>query len=187
MAQLMVGQPPVFLRDLGFLSGPSGTPLAWVLAIAVAIGFSAFAVRNIPLVRRHWRRLTVLKIVVIPIALAAAVVEEAVFRRMLMDSVLAAGGGQMLQLLATGLVFGLAHGVWGIVTGRVVAGIGATVATGMVGIALGAVYLIGNRSLAPVIVSHFMIDAVIQPGIMFAAFSGKMPRPQSGWWRLTSR
>ena len=186
-SQLLVGRPPNFLRNLGFFSGPSGTPLAWALAIAAAVAYSAFTIRNIPLVRQYWRSLSFLKLFVIPIAAAAAIVEEALFRRVIMGWVLDAGGGAIVQVLATGMIFGLAHGIWGIATGRIIAGLGATIATGAVGVVLGIVYVVGERSLAPVIVSHFIIDAVIQPGIMFAAFSGQMPRPVAGWWRLTSR
>ena len=61
-------------------------------------------------------------------------------------------------------------------------GLGAVVATGILGTALGIVYIAGERSLAPVSVSHFLITAVIQPGILLAAFSGQMPRPRAAWW-----
>ena len=105
-------------------------------------------------------------------ALVAAIVEEAGFRRLVMDLVLTAGGGSIVQVIASGLLFGVVHGIWGIVTGKFIAGVGTTIATGIVGISLAIIYVIGSRSLAPVIVSHFIIDAVIQPGIMFAAFSG---------------
>lgn len=184
---VLLGQPPGFVRNLGFVSEPHGTVLAWVLALAVALLYSSFAIRNIPLVRENWHALTAAKLLGVAAAVGAAVVEEAFFRRVVMDRVFGAGGGSVMQILASALIFGLAHGIWGIVTGNLVAGIGATIATGTVGAALAMVYLVGGRSLAPVITSHFIIDAVIQPGIMFAAFSGQMPRPEKGWWRLTSR
>ena len=53
------------------------------------------------------------------------------------------------------------------------------IATGTLGAALGVVYVVGDRSLAPVIISHFIVTATIQPGIMFAAFSGQMQRTGS--------
>ncbi len=173
VAQLLLGRPPGFLRDLGFLSGPSGTLLAWVLGIVVAVAYCAYALRN-PLVVRYWRKPSPLKLFAAMIAIAAAIVEEAFFRRMIMDGVMAAGGGPFLQILASALIFGLAHGVWGIVTGRIAVGIGVMIATGTLGAALAVVYLVGGRSLAPPIASHFLITATIQPGIMFAAFSGQM-------------
>lgn len=180
IAHVLLGRPPGFLRDLGFLSGPAGTPLAWILALAVAFAYATYTVRNNPLVREHWRALSAAKLLGVTAAVGAAVVEEAFFRRVIMDAVLSAGGGSLVQVVVSGLVFGLAHGVYGIVTGRLAVGLGVMIATGTVGIALGAVYVIGERSLAPVIVSHFIITATIQPGIMYAAFSGQMGRPKKG-------
>ena len=172
-----------FLQNLGFMSGPGGTPIAWVLGHAVAFGYSAFAILNIPMVREHCCALSAAKVLSLAAAFAAAIVEEAFFRRLVMDTLSAAGISTAGQIFGSGLLFGLAHGVWGIVTGRFVPGCGAVIATGILGTALGVVYVAGERSLAPVIVSHFLITATIQPGILFAAFSGQMPRPRAGWWR----
>ena len=173
VARLLLGQRPGFLRDLGFFSGPSGALFAWVLGIVVALAYCAYALRS-PLVAYYWRRVSPLKLFAIVIAIAAAIVEEAFFRRIIMDGVMGAGGGPLLQVLASALIFGIAHGIWGIVTGHVFVGIGVMVATGTLGAALAVVYLVGERSLAPPIVSHFLITATIQPGIMFAACSGRM-------------
>ena len=79
-----------------------------------------------------------------------------------------------MQVFASGFVFGMAHASWALVTGRVVIGVGAMIATGTLGTALALVYVLADRSLAPVIVAHFVVTATIQPGIMFAAFSGQM-------------
>lgn len=53
----------------------------------------------------------------------------------------------------------------------------AAVATGIIGVALAVVYILGGRSLAPCIAAHFLIDAVIQPGLLLSAVSGKWDRP----------
>lgn len=174
MAEMLMGRPPGFLRNLGFLSGPSGTPLAWVLGFVVAVVYAGFAVRNIPLVGQHWRAVSSFKLLGIVVAVAAATVEEAFFRRLLMDSLLREGWPALGQALASGVVFGAAHGIWGVVTGRFMVGVRTMIATGIVGLGWAVVYLIGERSLAPVIVSHFIVTATIQPGIMIAAFSGQM-------------
>ena len=176
---MLVGVPPRFLVDLGFASGPPGTLLAWFLGLVVAVFYSSYAVRNIPLVREHWRAVSLFKLLGILIAVAAALVEEAFFRRFLMDALMRAGWPAVVQVLASGLIFGLAHGFWGIMTRRVSVGVGTMIATGTLGAALGVVYVVGDRSLAPVIVSHFIVTATIQPGIMFAAFSGQMQRTGS--------
>ncbi len=178
VALMLIGVPPRFLRDLGFASGPPGTLLAWSLGLVVGVFYAAYAVRNIPLVREHWRAVSLFKLLGILLAVAAALVEEAFFRRFLMDALMRAGWPAVVQVVASGLVFGLAHGIWGIMTGRVSVGIGTMIATGTLGTALGVVYVVGDRSLAPVIIAHFIVTATIQPGIMFAAFSGQMGRQQ---------
>ena len=138
--------------------------------------YSAYAIRNIPLVRQHWRTISFVKLLGVLAAVAAAVVEEAFFRRLLMNALLRAGWPTTAQVFASGFVFGIAHASWALVTGRVAVGVGAMVATGALGTLLGLVYIVGNRSLAPVIVAHFLVTATIQPGIMFAAFSGQTRR-----------
>ncbi len=174
VALMLMGVPPRFLRGLGFASGPPGTLLAWSLGLVVAVFYAAYAVRNIPLVREHWRAVSLFKLLGVLVAVSAALVEEAFFRRLLMDALMRAGWPAVVQVVASGLIFGLAHGIWGIMTGRVSVGVGTMIATGTLGTALGLVYVVGDRSLAPVIVAHFIVTATIQPGIMFAAFSGQM-------------
>ena len=174
VADKLLGSPPGFLRNLGFVSGPQGTVLAWCLGLVVAAVYAAYAVRNIPLVREHWRAVSAFKLLGILVAVSAAVVEEAFFRRIIMDELMGAGWPAVVQVVASGLIFGLAHLIWGIMTRRVSVGVGTMVATGTLGTALGIVYVVGDRSLAPVIVSHFIVTATIQPGITFAAFGGQM-------------
>ena len=174
VAEKLLGSPPRFLRNLGFVSGPQGTALAWWLGLAVAAVYATYAVRNIPLVGEHWRAVSPFKLLGIVAAVSAAVVEEAFFRRVIMDELMAAGWQTVIQVVASGAIFGLAHGIWGIMTRHVSVGIGTMVATGTLGAALGIVYVVGDRSLAPVIVAHFIVTATIQPGITFAAFSGQM-------------
>jgi membrane protease YdiL (CAAX protease family) len=182
---LLAGRPPGFLRDLGFVSGPGGTALAWGLAVVVAVVYATLTVQAIPLVARYWCTLSPAKGLAIVAAFAAAIVEEAFFRRLLMDWLRTLGMPAVGQILLSGLMFGLAHGIWGIASGQPAMGIRVMMATGMLGTALAVVYVVGGRSLAPPIVAHFVITATIQPGITFAAFSGGMARPEHGWWRLT--
>lgn len=124
--------------------------------------------------REHWRAVSAFKVLGILVAVSAAVVEEAFFRRVIMDELLGADWPTVVQVVASGLTFGLAHGIWGIMTRRISVGVGTMVATGTLGTALRIVYVVGDRSLAPVIVSHFIVTATIQPGIAFAAFTGQI-------------
>ncbi len=165
-----------FLHPLGFESGLTGTPASWVLALLIAATCIAFTIKNFPLVAQTWREISFLKALSLWAAVGAAVVEEAFFRRIVMDSVMQAGGSVLFQVMASALIFGVAHALWGLIKGSVHVALTATVATSVIGAALALVYVVGDRSLAPCIAAHFLIDAVIQPGLVLSAVSGNWGR-----------
>jgi len=108
------------------------------------------------------------------VAVAAGILEEAVFRKTIMDAAMHHGLDAPAQVALSALAFGLAHGVWGLFGRSVRAAIGATVATALLGAALAVVYLIAGRSLAPCIAAHFAINLAIEPGLVLAATRGEM-------------
>jgi membrane protease YdiL (CAAX protease family) len=148
-------------------------PLAWTLALLVSAFYASFAIRNVPPVARTWAKPTWLKLVVFPAAVAAATVEEAFFRRSVMDAVWHMEGGGMLQVAASSVAFGIPHSVFGLMKGNLAAAVRASVATGLLGALLAVVYLVGRRSLAPCIVAHFLITFVLEPGLLLAAVTGE--------------
>ena len=154
----LVTKPQAFLSHLGFAPGQIGVPLAWLLAAMVTI-YYVWGVSRIPAVREHMFRLSPLKLLAVVTAVMAAVVEEVIFRKWVMDFLDKQGLGAVLQVLASGLAFGLAHAIWIIPTRSVDAVLHAIVATGIVGVALGITYLEADRSLAPCIVAHFFMTA----------------------------
>jgi uncharacterized protein len=168
-----------FLRDLGFLSGPRGTPLAWFVAFLVAAAYIAFAVRGIPSVARTWRQVSWLKGLMFVAAVAAATVEEAFFRRVVMDRIRQSDGGVVLQILASAVMFGTAHAIWGLIKRDLLVAARTVLATGIMGGLLAVVYVAGERSLAPCIVAHFLITFALEPGLLLAAVTGEWrPAPQ---------
>ncbi len=162
-----------FLHPLGFESGITGTLTAWLLAFLIATGCIAFTVKNFPQVRATWREISVLKGISLWAAIGAAVVEEAFFRRIIMDGAMRVGGNVPFQIMASALIFGAAHALWGLIKGSLHVALTAAVATGVIGAGLAMVYVIGDRSLAPCIAAHFLIDAVIQPGLLLSAIRGE--------------
>lgn len=174
IARRLVGSRSTFLRNLGFASEPRATTGVWMLAIAVAGGYIAFTMRGVPLVAQQWYALSWLKLLSLALAITAGIVEEAFFRRMLMDALARAGRGVVIQIVVSALAFGIAHGLWGFFSGSFSIGFGAASATGVLGAALASIYVLGGRSLAPCIVAHALIDAVIEPGLLLAAVTGKM-------------
>ena len=85
LSRKLLGTDVVFLRDLG---SPPGTWLAWLLALGGAAIYSVYAIRNGPPVMQTWWRPDLLKLLAIIVSIAAAIVEEAFFRRFIMDRVL---------------------------------------------------------------------------------------------------
>lgn len=162
-----------FLAYLGLSAGKSGTLWGWLLALVVTVLFVALSLR-LPSVRANLFRPTWLKALGLAVAISAGILEELVFRKLLMNYLLAAGVGSLLQIAFSGLAFGAAHGIWGLMGRSVRAALGATAATGLLGAALAFVFIVAGRSLAPCIAAHFLINALIEPGLVLAVTRGEM-------------
>jgi hypothetical protein len=162
-----------FLRYLGFAPGLTGNPAGWIAAAVATVVFVTFALR-LPSVRENLFRPSLLKLLAIALAIASGILEEVMFRRCTMNWLMAQGHGAIVQVLGAGLLFGAIHGVWGLMGKSFRAAIGATIATGFLGMMLGIVFLFAGRSLAPCIVAHFVINLLIEPGLVLAATRGEM-------------
>ena len=162
-----------FIRYLGFAPGLMGNLTGWIAAVFTTGIFVTFALR-LPSVRANLLRPSLLKIIAIALAVASGVLEEVMFRRWTMNWLMAQGYGVIVQLLGAGVFFGAVHGIWGLMGKSFRAAIGATAATGFLGIMLGVVFLLAGRSVAPCIVSHFVINLLVEPGLVLAATRGEM-------------
>jgi uncharacterized protein len=167
-----------FLAYLGFAAGRYGAGLGWSLALAVTAIFVVYCAR-FPSVRANLVSPSWLKLLALPMALAAGVLEETVFRGTLMNLLQHQGAGVATQVLVSGLAFGTAHGIWGLFGKSPLAVLGATVGTGVLGTALAIVYLAAGRSLLPCVAAHTLIDAFIEPGMVLAACRGELVRPRA--------
>jgi membrane protease YdiL (CAAX protease family) len=175
VAITLISDPRAFIANLGFAPGLSGSGPAWALACVIAVLY-VWSARSIGDVREHMFRPSGLKAVAVVTALVAGIVEEVIFRRWVMDYLDRAGHGVVVQVVASGLTFGLVHLLWGI--RNLAAGVNAAVSTSLLGFGLAVVYIVGDRSLAPCIVAHFVISALIEPGLVLAAVGDKL-----GYWR----
>ncbi|HZR25978.1 MAG TPA: CPBP family intramembrane glutamic endopeptidase [Vicinamibacterales bacterium] len=164
-----------FARFLGFRD-VHATMAGWTAAIITFLAFTGYALTQFRSVRENALAWSFLKVLGIVVAVTAALCEEGLFRKALMDRLATDQYGVALQIAASAFVFGALHGVWGLFRGSIVAAIGATVATGVLGLALAIVYVISHRVLAPCVVAHFLINLVVEPGLMLAAVRGEMSR-----------
>jgi membrane protease YdiL (CAAX protease family) len=162
-----------FIRYLGFAPGLTGNLAGWVGALFATTIFVALGLR-LPSVRENLFRPSFLKLLAIALAISAGILEEVMFRRWTMNWLMARGYGPLIQVLGAGLLFGAIHGIWGVMGGSFRAAVGATVATGFLGLMLAMVYLLAGRSLAPCISAHFLINLLVEPGLVLAATRGEM-------------
>ncbi len=164
--------PRGFFRFSGMLPIRGGL-FGWMLAILVAMLF-LYASARFPSVRANFLRLSYLKMLGIAVAVCSGFCEEIIFRKIWMDYLQRRGLAVVLQVLLSAVAFGLAHAVWAFFRGRLSAGFGAAIATGLLGLALAIVYVVSGRVVAPCIVSHLLINLFAEPGLVLAAVSGEM-------------
>jgi membrane protease YdiL (CAAX protease family) len=164
---------------------PWAGALAWGLSILTAALYTAYAVRRSPLIGAFafspakWSPYLGLRFVALAESFVTGVFEEIFFRRFVMDWALQQGAGAGAQIALSGIVFGLAHGFWGFFTGNFRAGVGASLATGVMGAALGVVYIVGARSLLPCMAAHIAINLCLEPWLILAAATGSWGRVRS--------
>jgi membrane protease YdiL (CAAX protease family) len=125
-------------------------------------------------VRDNLFRPSFLKLLAIALAIGSGILEEVMFRRWTMNWLMEQGQGVVVQVLGAGLLFGVVHGIWGLMGKSFRAALGATLATGFLGLMLGIVFLLAGRSLAPCVAAHFLINLLIEPGLVLAATRGEM-------------
>lgn len=163
-----------FVGYLGFAEGRAGTLSSWSLALLVVIAYSASA-SQISDVKRYMFKFDRLKWVAITAAVCAGIVEEVIFRKWVMDYLADREFSIVVQILASSVTFGLMHLIWGL--RNIKAGVNAALSTAILGLALAVVYWLGDRSLAPCIVAHFLITALIEPGLLISAQNDRL-----GYW-----
>ena len=162
-----------FLHYAGFDQVSGQGLLGWISALLVVIGFVHFS-KRLPSVRDNLFRPSWLKVLAVLVAVASGFCEEMIFRKWLMDLLQHKGYGSVLQVAASALAFGFAHAVWGLMRGSLRAALGAMIATGGLGLALALVYLASHRIVLPCIIAHFLINLLIEPGLVLAAVRGEM-------------
>jgi membrane protease YdiL (CAAX protease family) len=169
----LVAKPRAFIANLGFGPNQTDAPLAWILA-ALVVTYYVWGAAQIPSVREHMFRPTPLKLLAVLAGVMAASAEEVIFRKWIMDYLDKHTWGMALQVIASGVAFGLAHAMWGLFGRNFSAALQAMVATGLLGAALGVVYLAADRNLAPCVIAHFVITALIEPGLMVGGLRGEL-------------
>ncbi len=174
LAMSLFWHPIPLFQDLGFERGSMAPPLAWILATITAIAYGLYTMKAIPFVANMQREISLFKLLGILSVVIGGIVEEVFFRRWLMDMLMARSVGLILQVIISGVAFGLVHASWTLLAKRnFKATLPAILATSILGIFLAIIYLAGGRNLGPCIFTHVLINIVIEPWLMLSAVSGK--------------
>jgi len=163
---------PVF-QNLGF-SRDTAAPLSfWILSLILSISYIFYTFRKIPFILKMQREISVLKFIGILSAFASGLLEEVIFRRWLMDFTMSFGYGVVIQIIVSGVLFGLAHSMWFFFKGEVRFALQAILSTAALGFGLAFIYVMSGRNIGPCIVAHVLINLVIEPWLMLSSISGE--------------
>jgi len=178
LAMSLFWHPIPLFQNLGFERESIAPPFAWILATITAISYVLYTMKVIPMVLVKQKEISWFKLLGILSALAA-IVEEVFFRRWTMDMLMSRGVTPILQVIISGIFFGLAHYSWILARGDFKFAIPAILSTSVLGTLLAIIYLVGGRNLGPCIFAHAMINLIIEPWLMLSSVSGK--------WRRSSK
>jgi membrane protease YdiL (CAAX protease family) len=174
LAMSLFWHPIPMFQNLGFERETIAPPLAWILATITAIAYVLYTMKAIPLVLAKQKEISWFKLLGILSVVVGGIVEEVFFRRWTMDMFMKGGFNPILQVIISGVAFGLAHYSWTFLTKRnLKATLPAILSTSILGIFLAIIYLAGGRNLGPCIFAHVLINIVIEPWLMLSAVSGK--------------
>src|SRR5690625_6633432 len=108
-----LGNPQEFIEHrLGINSDAFNNPTVWIFTFIIAIGYIIYTAKAIPFIREHLFTFSWLKLIGIWAALIFSILEEILFRQILMDWLMSLDYSITVQVLASAIIFGLAHGVW---------------------------------------------------------------------------
>ncbi len=180
LAMILVGYPIPMFQNLGFERNSIASPIAWILAAIVGIVYVFYTMKAIPFVANMQREISLFKLLGILSAVVGGIVEEVFFRRWIMDILMSGGFNPILQVVISGIAFGLAHVSWTLLAKRdFKVMLPAIISTSILGIFLAILYLAGGRNLGPCIIAHVLINIVIEPWLMLSAVSGRWRTSQA--------
>ncbi len=153
------------------LGAPSISPLAWGAAVAIALAYAGASMTSLPAIREKLFTLNGLKLLGVVFALITGTFEEWFFRKWLMDLGAGYGFSVVWQILGSGIIFGVAHAIWGLFGGNLRAFFTSMAFTTVMGLALAWLYVFAGRQVAPAVWSHILINLIIEPWLLLGVLN----------------
>lgn len=167
------GNPQQFIEHrIGINTEAFNNPIVWILSILIAIGYIIYTAKEVPFVRDHLFTFSWLKVIGIWAAFVSSIVEEILFRQVLMDWLMSLDYSIIIQVLASAIIFGIAHGAWIFLRGELKIAIPVIISTTILGGLLAILYIIADRHILAPIVAHILINLFIEPWLILSAVTG---------------
>jgi uncharacterized protein len=180
LAMVLIGYQIPMFQNLGFERSSIAPLVAWIFASIVGIVYVAYTLKAIPFIASMQREISLFKLLGILAAVVGGIVEEVFFRRWVMDTLMSREFASVIQVIISGIGFGLAHACWTLLARHGLKfSLPAMISTSILGVFLAIIYLVGGRNLGPCIFAHVMINVVIEPWLMLSAVSGKWRAKQA--------
>lgn len=168
------GDPQKFIEHrLGVNVEAFNNPIVWILTIIIAFGYIMYTVKVIPFVRDHLFTFSWLKVIGVWAVFVSSIVEEILFRQVLMDWLMGLDYSILIQVLVSAFIFGLAHGAWVFLGGELRIALPVILSTTILGGLLAILYIIADRNILAPIVAHILINLFIEPWLILSAVTRK--------------
>ena len=142
------------LQDIGW--NRSTTFPAVILGVVFAFGYSAYTLSN-PLIGTNATEISLFKLASVVVSVIGSIVEECVFRGYIISELERINVSTITQILVSGISFGIIHIGFDFV---------GVLLTFIMGIAMATAFVIGKRSLTPSIISHSIINILVEPWLL---------------------
>ena len=166
----LIGYRIPMFEHLGLTMNTLSPWYAWIIMLFVTVSYVIYTFKVIPFVYKMQNELSLFKLIGL-LAIVGGILEEVVFRRWLMDLLMGHGYGFVIQIIISGVAFGLTHIVWGFFGRDRQFLIGSFLSTTFLGFALAILYLISDRNIGTCIISHSLINVIIEPWLLLSAIS----------------
>ncbi|MGC9123163.1 MAG: CPBP family intramembrane glutamic endopeptidase [Thermoplasmata archaeon] len=149
-----INREDINIKSINFK--PTKNPIPYIFGFGFVLIYSLIQIQ-IPLVREYSFTFNTLKLFSIFVAIVAGIIEETIFRGYIINYFKSKGS---YSIIISSLIFSVFHITWNVF---------GMLGTFIIGLIFGYIYFKWN-SLLPDIISHALLDSIIEPGMIISFF-----------------